>query len=83
MDNEWTSDSWESELTRFINEMWERLWTVTSFVFIDSLCIFMTYTLAHYSGKTSRKSVKVLFVIVCVIAYGVNGNISIYAQEKI
>ena len=25
----------------------------------------------------------VLFVIVCVIAYGVNGNISIYAQEKI
>jgi len=24
----------------------------------------------------------VLFVIVCVIAYGVNGNISIYAQEK-
>lgn len=25
----------------------------------------------------------VLFVIVCVIAYGVNGNISIYAQEKL
>ena len=24
----------------------------------------------------------VLFVIVCVIAYGVNGNISIYVQEK-
>lgn len=25
----------------------------------------------------------VLFVIVCAIAYGVNGDLSIYAQEKL